>query len=111
MQRKTKAMVGAGALAGVLCIGGIMAYFTDGDIAVNEFTVGRVSLDLIEENWTPDDGEDITPGKDIPKDPYILNDGVNDAYVYLMVSVPYATVSVVQEDGTYQGGAGSYANP
>lgn len=97
--KKKKAGAAAGALAGVLCIGGIMAYFSDADIAVNEFTVGKVSLDLQEPNFTPP--TDITPGEDITKDPQITNDGVNDEYVYLMVTVPYATVSVVDADGSY----------
>lgn len=33
-------------LVGVMTIGGIAAYFTDGDTQTNTFTVGKISLDL-----------------------------------------------------------------
>ena len=49
------------ALIGTLSAGGIMAYFTDADTAVNEFTVGKIELDLQEPDWDPDTGKNITP--------------------------------------------------
>ena len=86
------------ALAGVMLIGGAMAYFTDADTATNEFTVGKVSIDLTEPGWTPP--ENITPNQEITKDPKITNDGVNSAYVFLQVKVPTKSVVTANEDGT-----------
>lgn len=86
------------ALAGVMLIGGAMAYFTDTDTATNEFTVGKVSIDLTEPGWVPP--ENITPNQEITKDPKITNDGVNSAYVFLQVKVPTKSVITANEDGT-----------
>ena len=98
--KKIKTLVAVSALAGVLAVGGISAYFTDGDTATNTFTIGKVSIDLQEPNWDPDLAKDITPLQELTKDPQIKNDGINDAYVFLEVVVPYANVTVASQDGT-----------
>ena len=43
---------------------------------------------------------DITPNKVIKKDPKITNEGVNDAFVFMRVTVPRATVKTANYDGT-----------
>lgn len=99
--KKAKTLALAGALVGVMTIGGISAYFTDADSATNVFSVGKVEIDLEEPNWDPEDTpEDIVPNETFSKDPLILNTGNNDAYVFLEVSVPYATVKTANADGT-----------
>ena len=85
-------------LAGTVSIGGIMAYFTDGDTATNTFTVGKISLDLQEPSWVPP--TNITPGQEIAKDPQIKNDGNNEEFVFLKVTVPYANVVTASEFGS-----------
>lgn len=90
----------AGGLSAALCIGSMMAYFTDTDAAGNTFTVGKISLDLQEPNWDPGNGQGLTPGKEVRKDPQVLNDGSNDEYVFLEVSVPYEHIITANEDGT-----------
>lgn len=95
----------AGLAAGILClasIGGVSAYLTDFDKAENQFTVGRVSVDLEEPGFKPEEQTKIEPGKDIKKDPQIKNTGVNDAFVYLEVTIPMADVETTAEDGTRQ---------
>ena len=94
-----KAAVLVFAMIAVMMIGGISAYFTDGDTATNTFTVGKISLDLQEPNWDEDKAKDITPNQTIKKDPQILNDGINDEFVFLEVIVPYENVVVANEDG------------
>lgn len=92
-------------LTGVLClagIGGVSAYLTDYDQASNQFTVGKVDISLEEKNWNPEDHTKLEPGEDIKKDPQIRNTGTNDAFVYLEVSVPMATVTAAGEDGFRQ---------
>lgn len=90
----------AAIMAGTLTVGGMMAYFTDADDAVNTFTVGKISVDLTEPDWDPEDGEDITPNQTIEKNPTVTNDGVNDEFVFLKVSVPYKNIVTANADGT-----------
>lgn len=51
MKKKLLALVLVVALAATAVIGGTLAYFTDTDEAVNTFTVGGVSIDLIESQY------------------------------------------------------------
>ena len=101
-KKRMKTMIAATAMIGVLAIGGISAYFTDGDTATNTFTVGKVSIDLQEPNWNPP--KDITPNQEIKKDPQIKNDGINDAYMFMKVTVPYDNITVVAGNGTKAAG-------
>ena len=58
-------------LTGVLClasVGGVSAYLTDYDKVSNQFTVGKVDVELTEDNWKPDDHKKIEPGKVISKE-------------------------------------------
>ena len=91
-------------LTGVLClasVGGVSAYLTDYDKVSNQFTVGKVDVELTEDNWKPDDHKKIEPGKVISKDPRIKNTGINDAYAYLEVSIPTANViAAARKKGT-----------
>lgn len=81
------------------------AYFTDKENKTNTFTVGSVDIELEEPNWPGDDPQDesekdITPLTPVAKDPQVTNTGKNDAYVYLEVTLPKATVITANEDGT-----------
>ena len=87
-------------MAMILTVGGISAYFTDGDTATNEFIVGNVSIDLQELNWDPDNAKNISPNQIIAKDPKIVNDGESDAYVFMEVIVPYVNAVTANADGT-----------
>ena len=94
----TKTMLVLTALIGTLSVGGIMAYFTDGDTATNTFTVGKISLDLQEPEWVPP--INIVPEQEFAKNPQIKNDGLNEEYVFMKVTVPYAHLVTANEDGT-----------
>ncbi len=96
----------AGLVAGILClasVGGVSAYLTDFNKADNQFTVGRVAITVEEPGFDPEEQTKIEPGKEISKDPKIKNTGVNDAFVYLEVSIPMANVEAAAEDGTRLG--------
>ena len=97
-KHKTQTMVLLTALIGTLSVGGIMAYFTDGDTATNTFTVGKISLDLQEPDWIPP--VNIVPEQEFAKDPQIKNDGLNEEYVFMKVTIPYAHIVTANEDGT-----------
>ena len=102
MKKQTKTIAVAAALAAVLTIGGVSAYFTDADTATNTFTIGKISLDLQEPNWDPDHATNLTPNQIIKKDPQIRNDGINDEFVFLEVTVPYKNVITVNDAGVKQ---------
>ena len=105
MTKKTRGIILAGSLAAVLTIGGSLAYFTDGDTAVNNFTVGRVSIDLREPGFEEDDQPPLVPDQEVVKDPQVKNDGINDAYIFAVVTVPYANVKAVSEAGALSAAA------
>ena len=157
MKKKVLALCVAVSLITVAIIGGTLAYFTDTDEATNTFTVGSVSIDLIESQYhrvnagkgytteaepisggylwasnvtlegteenTPDaknsgwageyfsdaqikeDAGDenstnykngyfktastnMVPGRNVRKNPYVINTSKNDAYVRVRVLVP-----------------------
>lgn len=100
---KNKKMVKGIALAAMLVAlvaGGTAAYLTDFETATNSFTVGKVDIELDEPNWKPDDNTKIVPTQVIKKDPFIKNRGINEAFVYLEVSVPVRNVITAAQDGT-----------
>lgn len=99
MKRSIIKAVAACGVIGILAAGGTVAYLTDYDSAVNEFTVGKVDIELEEPSWTPDENTKIEPSQVIPKDPKITNRGVNDAFVYLEVSIPIANVMIADASG------------
>ena len=100
MKKKTLNIIAATAIVGALAAGGTMAYLTDHAETTNEFTVGKVDIDLTEPNWRPDENKKIEPSQVITKDPKITNNGINDAFVYLEVSIPVANVTTANADGT-----------
>ena len=91
-----------------LLVKGITAYLTATDSKINTFTVGSVSISLLEPQWDnladannngiKDLAENITAKQTVTKDPQVKNTGRNEAYVYLKVKVPKAKIS--QYDST-----------
>lgn len=88
------------ALVASLGLAGLSAYFTDTHTKTNTFTVGSVKQTLEEKNWDEKNGENVTPGKTVAKDPTVTNTGKNDQYVFMTVEVPTAEVTTVKPDGT-----------
>ena len=70
----------------------------------NIFTFSDVSILLREEKWDALDNDPyarvLYPGRTIPKDPKIENNGRNDLYAYLEVIVPKAELRVGADDET-----------
>ena len=92
-------------LVGCLALAGIGAYFTDSDEAVNNFTMGEVSTDLLEPHWDSAAATKVTSLAELSLDPSIYNYGVNDAYVFITVEVPYANIKTAELDGTVKAAA------
>lgn len=95
-KRNLTNLLGVLSLSSVLFVGGVLAFLSDADTKTNSTTVGKISIDLQEPNWVENSAIELTPNKEIPKDPQILNNGVNPAYVFLEVQVPY--VNIVTSD-------------
>lgn len=114
MMKKSKKIitgVTAVALASIIGISGLFAYFTAQDSLVNQFTVGDgdtdegfgLAVDLREplaeqfpdenDNDIPDPWEDLDANEKVIKDPKVFNIGELDEYVYLQVFVPRAKVA------------------
>lgn len=102
MKQKKKALATlvACGLIGAMAIGGTFAYLTDEEQTVNNFTVGKVTVDVKEPNWDPDKPTPTVPNEEIPKDPTITNTGDNSMYAFVRVGIPRAEVMVAADDGT-----------
>ena len=87
-KRKILSLAMALSLVAILAVGATIAYFTDTDEATNTFTVGNVSIDLIEPNWDESgskDAPEVYPGEALAKDPTVTNDGANPCFVCISV--------------------------
>lgn len=91
--------------SGLVLLGGTSAYLTDYAQAVNEFTVGKVEIELDEPDWNPKDHTEVTPNDEMKKNPKVTNTGINDAYVYLQVGIPKADVITADAQGNREGQA------
>lgn len=98
--RKMVKGIALGAMIAALAAGGTAAYLTDFETTTNSFTVGKVDIELDEPGWKPEENTKIVPTQVIKKDPYVKNVGVNEAFVYLEVSVPVSEVITAAQDGT-----------
>lgn len=106
---KAKLAVVGGALAAVVGVGGALAFLTDWDQVTNQFSVAAFSVEVQEPKWDalpdensndiPDDAENVTPGREITKDPLVKNDSTVPAYLFIKVDVPYANVKTYNEEG------------
>lgn len=67
---------------------GTLAYLTDRDSAKNEFTLGNVTIDLIEDKFDANNDNVLLPGVTIEKEPYVKNTGSVDAYTWVTVAMP-----------------------
>lgn len=109
MKNKRKGLL-AVLLVMVIAVASISAYFTDTETVTNTFTIGEVDIELTEPNWDalpdandneiPDVAENIVPSQIIIKDPKVTNVGINDAFIFVEVEVPYASIITVQDNGT-----------
>lgn len=97
MKKKIMLTATAVALATMMIVGGTIAWFTDEAEVTNVITMGDVEISLRE----TDDSEagftdvglqfggevPITPGAELAKDPYVVNTGLNDAWVRVLIEL------------------------
>mgnify|MGYP003284012381 CR=1 FL=1 len=105
LKNKKRMIFIAAVLVLLLGVGGVSAYFTSTDNATNSWTVGDVTIELLEEEYdkVPEaERQNITPNQSFTKDPVVKNVGTNDAFVFLRFSVPKANVKIASQDGSAQ---------
>jgi predicted ribosomally synthesized peptide with SipW-like signal peptide len=76
-------------LAVVLLVGATWAYLTaTTDTKVNPFTFSdeKLTAEIDEPNWDEKKAENLVPGKDVPKDPLVINTCSIDEYVALKLT-------------------------
>jgi len=105
LKKNKKNLLIVGALCTVMLVGGVSAYFTGTDEATNVWTIGKVDIQLNEDGYDAAGEEsrtDIAPNSEYAKDPVIENTGINDAFVFLKVSIPQDNLIAANQDGTRQ---------
>ncbi len=96
-----------------LLITGAFAFLTATDSKTNVFTVGNINIELWEDfdpdrdgtattyNATvkqPPTAENLLPGEEVTKEPYVKNTGSNPAWTFLTVAVPCVDVDDIIAD-------------
>lgn len=96
MKNLKKVLVAASLCAAIsaTAIAGTLAYFTDTETKTNTFTVGDLSI-ILNEDWTPEDGLNIVPGRDMTKQPDVTLTGVNG---YVRIKVEVKAKNSIQQD-------------
>ena len=89
-KRKVVSLALVVALIAILVASGSLAYFTGQDSEVNVFTVGDVSIDVVEtdKDGNPfEDNQVIIPHRDIEKVAKVQNTGTDAAYIRAVVAL------------------------
>lgn len=91
-------------LISILSVTGIFAYLTENDTTYNKFSIGEVRVQIEEPAWNngedlnengiPDNAEIFKSNKIIKRNPQIVNETDNSAYVYFKVKVPVLEIEI-----------------
>lgn len=96
-------------LIAAMGVGSTIAYLTDHSEATNHFTFGNVTVDVLEPDWDttdsdnngiPDAAENVVPNQVVKKSVKAKNIGINDAVVFVRITVPLENVTRVSDNGT-----------
>ena len=96
-------------IAIVLCLAilaaiGIGAYLTDSDVKKDVYTVGNVQAEIVSNgDMELDNVGALLPGTVHVYERAATNTGINDAYVFMSLTIPYEMVGVSDTDGTQIG--------
>ncbi len=106
MKKKNRIIVilSVAIVAALVVIGcGVFSFFTYKDEVTNKLPLGEINIELHEDSYPGNDTvstTNITPNSIIPKNPNVENNGPEEVYVFLRVSVPVESVTEVSADGT-----------
>ena len=102
--KKLKQILCIGLILCILASIGIGAYLTSTDVKSDVYTVGNVSAEIIANgDMEIDNVGALLPGTEHVYQRAVKNTGINDAYVFLSLTIPYEMVGVSDEDGTQIG--------
>lgn len=97
--KKRKTIAVAVALAGIITIGGIMAYFTDTESKENIFVIGS-GIDINLEEEFPDTPPIIDPNGKQTKNPKVAVDvNSEDCYAFIEYTLPTEKIDIYDTDG------------
>ena len=105
MKNKTTKRVLSCVLAfSILATVGIGAYLTDTDVKEDVYTIGNVQAEIVSlGDMQIDNVGALLPGTVHQYERAAKNTGINDAYVFLTLTIPYEIVGVSNDDGTQLG--------
>lgn len=86
---------------------GVAAWLSDGDIATNAMTAGKVDIRLLQTRWEGLEARDVKPNAVLTKDPRVENVGTNPAYVFIKVEMAALPEGTVVHSGTSTAKVGS----
>ena len=100
--KKKLTVILAMALVVIMALGGTLAYLaTITEQKNNSFSFAEnIKARLDEPNWKPGEGENITPGYEIWKDPILTNTSNNGVEEYVAIRVNFATKAGVMLSNT-----------
>ena len=99
-----KRVVSLGLIVGLLASIGIGAYLTSTDVKQDVYTVGNVQAEIVANgDMELDNVGALLPGTVHQYKRAAMNTGINDAYVFMSLTIPYEMVGVSEEDGTQIG--------
>lgn len=99
-KRTKRSGIVAVGMAAVLAVGGIFAFMSDHDNAINKFNFtnengdSSIDIQLSETEWVEENGVDIQYGTPVAKNPVATNIGTNDMYAFATVILPAKGVTV-----------------
>lgn len=96
-------IIAAAAALVLLFVGITTAYFTEVEVRDNNITIGKVDITLDEGGFDQDTTYPVVPGTKLSKAPKITNTGNQDEYVFMRITVPTATVTLLNESGENKG--------
>ncbi len=102
---KTMKRVVAGCLlVGILASVGIGAYLTDTDVKQDVYTVGNVQAEIVSSgDMEVANVGALLPGTVHTYERAATNTGINDAYVFMSITIPYEMVGVADDSGAQLG--------
>ena len=105
MKNKTTKRVLSCVLAfSILATVGIGAYLTDTDVKEDVYTIGNVQAEIVSlGDMQINNVGALLPGTVHQYERAAKNTGINDAYVFLTLTIPYEIVGVSNDDGTQLG--------
>lgn len=111
-----KSLIISSVLVVAVLITGLFAFLSITDEKNNTFTVGKVDVAVYEDDWFTHDrtqallydensnnindkAECLVCGDKLEKTPYMVNEGINDAWVYMSIGIPTIDVDMLTGSG------------